>query len=53
MMVAWTIGGSTGVGSKGTVFADRVDLRYESKRAFRTIPKFFGPSKWQDGVYIN
>lgn len=33
-------GGSTGVGSKGTVFADWVDLRYESKRAFRMIPKF-------------
>lgn len=33
-------GGSTGVGSKGTVFADRADIRYESKGAFRTTPRF-------------
>lgn len=28
-------GGSNGIGSKGTVFVARVDVRYESKSAFR------------------
>lgn len=31
-------GSSSGIGSKGTVFVDRVDVRYESKSAFRMTP---------------
>lgn len=29
---------SSGIGSKVTVFVDRVDVRYESKSAFRMTP---------------
>lgn len=32
-------GGNSRTGSKGTVFAERVDVRYESKTAFRMTPR--------------
>lgn len=39
-------GSSSWIGSKGTVFVDWVDIRYESKSAFRMTPNYLA---WANG----